>query len=270
MTHRPAPEPGRRPAGTSEPSSGESGLTARPSGGPNGERHHPGRGRVAAALSVVGELLITVGLLLALFVVYELWWTNVLADQQADRQAGALRRAWSAPAAHTPERPGALDTRGGIGFLHIPRFGSGYEVLIRRGTGDDVLNEGVAGVYLDPYKAAMPWQRTGNFAMAAHRDGHGAKFHRLGEMRRGDKVVVETRDRWYVYTVTSILPRTSQYDTGVIAPVPKQSGFNRPGRYLTLTTCTPMYTSRYRMAVWGVLTREVPVDAKRTPPAELR
>ena len=52
--------------------------------------------------------------------------------------------------------------------------------------------------------------------------------------------------------------------------VPKESGKKKPGRYITLTTCTPVYTSTYRYVVWGELERTEKVDAERTPPEELR
>ncbi|KPI12148.1 sortase family protein [Actinobacteria bacterium OV450] len=159
--------------------------------------------------------------------------------------------------------------RDGIGFLHVPAMRNG-EVLVKRGTAPEVLNEGVAGYYLHPVKSALPWDEEGNFALAAHRDGHGAKFHNIDRVRNGDAVVFETRDTWYVYKVFAQLRRTSKYDVGVIAPVPKGSGRTGPGRYITLTTCTPVYTSRFRYVVWGELVRTEPVDSKRTPPAELR
>jgi sortase A len=227
------------------------------------------------ALGLLGELMITAGVVLALFVVYSLWWTDVVADRRAASEADSMRRAWSAPAAAAAAPRGhSADARSyapgsGIGFLHIPRLGKGFEVLIEMGTDLDTLNQGVAGVYTEPYAAAMPWEPSGNFALAAHRDGHGAKFHDLPELVAGDKVVVETRDTWYVYTVDNTLERTSKYDVGVTAPVPAESGYTRPGRYLTLTTCTPAYTSRYRMAVWASLTRTVPVDRARDLPPEL-
>jgi sortase A len=224
------------------------------------------------ALVLLGELMITAGVLLGLFLAYSLWWTDVVADQRADADSARIRQSWSAPAtASGPAGPARSYRVGdGLGFLHLPRLGKGFEVLIKMGTDPDVLDQGVAGVYAQPYRAAMPWARTGNFALAAHRDGHGAKFHDLPQLRRGDKVVVETRDTWYVYTVDSTLPQISRYDVDVTAPVPAGSGYTRPGRYLTLTTCTPVYTSRYRMAVWASLTRTVPVDRARDLPAELR
>lgn len=119
-------------------------------------------------------------------------------------------------------------------------------------------------------KSALPWDDKGNFALAAHRDGHGAKFHNIDKVKNGDVVVFETRDTWYVYKVFAELRQTSKYNVDVINPVPKESGKTAPGRYITLTTCTPVYTSKYRYIVWGELVRTEKVDDKRTLPAELR
>ncbi|MCD9143802.1 class E sortase [Streptomyces albireticuli] len=226
-------------------------------------RPAPARGRLAATVGVIGELLITAGVLMALFVVYSLWWTNVLADREAKRQSGTVRENWA------KKGPGALDTKDGIGFLHVPSMRNG-EVLVKSGTGGDVLNEGVAGFYRSPVKAAMPWDKSGNFTLAAHRDGHGAKFHNIDKIKTGDAVVFETRDVWYVYKVYAELKETSKYNVDVIDPVPKESGKTRPGRYLTLTTCTPVYTSDYRYIVWAELERTEKVDSERTKPKELR
>ncbi|MCA6093585.1 class E sortase [Streptomyces sp. SCA3-4] len=223
------------------------------------------RGRIAATVSVIGELLITAGVIMALFVVYSLWWTNVLADREAERQGNQVRETW----AKSPSGPGALDTKDGIGFLHVPAMKNG-EVLVKAGTGSKVLNEGVAGFYREPVKAGMPWDKQGNFTLAAHRDGHGAKFHNIDKVRKGDVVVFETRDVWYVYKVYADLKQTSRYNVDVLDSVPKESGKTAPGRFLTLTTCTPVYTSDYRYIVWAELDRTEKVDAKRTPPKELR
>ncbi|MGJ5754622.1 LPXTG-site transpeptidase (sortase) family protein [Streptomyces puniciscabiei] len=232
---------------------------------PAARRRRPGR--IAMTVSVVGEILITAGLLLALFVVYSLWWTNVIADRKADKQSEKVRQHW---AHSTDSAPGALDTKDGIGFLHVPSMKNGV-VLVEKGTSTDVLNDGVAGYYTDPVKATLPMTgKTGNFTLAAHRDGHGAKFHNIDKVKKGDPIVFETRDDWYVYKVFSILPETSKYNVKVIDQLPKESGKKKPGHYITLTTCTPVYTSEYRYVVWGELVRVQKVDSKRTPPEELR
>lgn len=222
-----------------------------------------GRGPVAAIISVIGEVLITAGLVLALFVVYSLWWTNVIADRHAKKDGDKVRQSWATPG------PGRLDTKDGIGFLHVPAMGRNFEVLVKKGTDSDILNEGVAGYYDLPVKSAMPWDKQGNFTLAAHRDGHGAKFHNIDKIKNGDPVVFEDKDTWYVYKVYSVLDETSKYNVGVINQVPAESGKKKPGRYITLTTCTPVYTSRYRYVVWAELVRTDKVDANRTPPAEL-
>jgi LPXTG-site transpeptidase (sortase) family protein len=221
------------------------------------------RNRIAGLISVFGELLITAGLVLGLFVVYSLWWTNVLADRAADKEGAQVRGEWADPG------PGALDTKGGLGFLHVPAFG-GDEILVKQGTGSTVLNNGVAGYYTDPIKSALPQDKQGNFTLAAHRDGHGAKFHNIHKLKNGDPIVFESKDTWYVYKVYKTLPETTKYNVDVLQQVPEESGRTEPGRYITLTTCTPMYTSDYRYIVWGELARTEKVDAERTPPAELR
>jgi LPXTG-site transpeptidase (sortase) family protein len=115
----------------------------------------------------------------------------------------------------------------------------------------------------------MPWAKSGNFTIAAHRDGHGAKFHDIDKIKNGDPVVFEDRDTWYVYKVYKILPETSKYNVEVIDQIPQESGKTKAGRYITLTTCAPVYTSRYRYIVWAELVRTQKVDADRTPPKEL-
>ncbi|MFF3323328.1 class E sortase [Streptomyces sp. NPDC002889] len=221
------------------------------------------RGRISGAISVFGELLITAGVVLGLFVVYSLWWTNVLADREASKQGDRIRDGWASSG------PGELDTKDGIGFLHVPAMGSG-EVLVKKGTDTEALNNGIAGYYTDPIKSGLPWDDKGNFTLAAHRDGHGAKFHNIHKLKDGDPIVFETRDTWYVYKVYGRLPETSKFNVEVLRPVPKESGRTKPGRYITLTTCTPVYTSDYRYIVWGELERTEKVDNARTPPTELR
>ncbi|CQR63034.1 class E sortase [Streptomyces leeuwenhoekii] len=231
---------------------------------PAGRRR--GRGPIAVAVGFLGELLITAGLVLGLFVVYSLWWTNVIADRAADQQADKVRDTWN----HEDTGPGVLDTRAGIGFLHVPSM-SKDEILVEKGTSMKILNDGVAGYYTDPVKATLPMSgKKGNFSLAAHRDGHGAKFHGIDKIEKGDPIVFETRDKWYVYKVYGILPETSKYNIDVLDPVPEESGRKKAGHYITLTTCTPVYTSRYRYIVWGELDRVEKVDAERTPPEELR
>ncbi|GAA1921986.1 class E sortase [Streptomyces sodiiphilus] len=221
---------------------------------------------VATAVSLFGELLITAGLVLGLFVVYSLWWTNVLANQEAKRDADTVREAWEQSPGDDPRE---YDPQDGIGFLHVPSMTSD-DILVKEGIDLPTLNGGVAGYYDEPVESAMPWDRSGNFSLAAHRDGHGAKFHHIDRIEEGDPIVFETKNTWYIYRAYAILPETSKYNIGVLDPVPAESGRTEEGRYITLTTCTPVFTSKYRYIVWGELERTEPIDEDRTLPEELR
>ncbi|MEU9481081.1 class E sortase [Streptomyces sp. NPDC048191] len=233
------------------------------------------------------EALVTVGVLLVLLVVHQLWWTNREARRGAERQVEALEREWGPkgqegygtggadPASSASGSPTALAAAPGAGGSRapqrshtpavLPRRSQAYAVLVIPRLGlrvpvaegvskTDVLNKG----YVGHYPGTQQPGQAGNFALAGHRNTHGEPFRYLPRLRRGDAVEVETRTATYAYDVDRILPQTSATDSGVVRPVPRSLvrpsyGYDTPGYYITLTTCTPEFTSRYRMAVWGRL-----------------
>ncbi|GAA3395246.1 hypothetical protein GCM10017752_43930 [Streptomyces roseoviridis] len=240
-----------------------------------------GRGPGARALWTCAETLVTCGVVVLLLAVHQLWWTNERARARAVEQVRTLEREWdSSPSAPTPQpvtvspspsppvaaadpatsSPGASAAGPGparpdvpYAVLRIPRLG--LTVPVAHGVGRrTVLDRGYAGHY--PGTAAPG--RPGNFALAGHRNTHGEPFRRIDRLRPGDTLTVRTRERTHTYRVDRILPQTSPRDTGVIAPVPRSLhkpsyGYDRPGAYLTLTTCTPEFSSRYRLVVWARL-----------------
>ena len=56
------------------------------------------RDRSRALVSGLGQTLLTTGLVLLLFVVYELWVTDLFAAREQDRLSDELRSGWSADA----------------------------------------------------------------------------------------------------------------------------------------------------------------------------
>ncbi|MFM9368907.1 class E sortase [Streptomyces sp. Da 82-17] len=217
------------------------------------------------ASRAVGELFISVGVLMLLFVAYQLWWTNVRAGQEAGSEASRIQENW----ANGKRKPGAFEPGQGFAIMHIPRL----DVVVPVAEGIDkerVLDRGMVGHYAEgALKTAMPSAKKGNFAVAGHRNTHGEPFRYVNQLEKGDEIVVETQDKYYVYAMQSILPQTSPSNTGVIDPIPKGSGFTEPGRYITLTTCTPEFTSTYRMIVWGKMVEERP-RSKGKPDALVR
>ncbi|UNO43979.1 class E sortase [Streptomyces sp. MST-110588] len=205
---------------------------------------------------VVGELFITVGVVMLLFVTYQLWWTNVLAHQEAGGAASNLQHEWDQGGGD--REAGAFSPGQGFAIMYIPKLD--VKVPIAEGISKPkVLDRGMVGHYdKDSVKTAMPWDKKGNFAVAGHRNTHGEPFRYINKLTKGDKIVVETGSYFYTYEMSSALAQTSPRNIGVIAPVPRGSGFKGPGRYITLTTCTPEFTSTYRMIVWGKMVEERP------------
>ncbi|MFD0072757.1 class E sortase [Streptomyces sp. NPDC127166] len=209
------------------------------------------------ASRVVGELFITFGVVMLLFVTYQLWWTNVRAGQETDKAKAQIEDTWAKGGGDKNE-PGAFEPGKGFAIMYIPKLD--VVVPIAEGTSKtDVLDKGMVGHYGEGrLKTAMPADKQGNFAVAGHRNTHGEPFRYINQLKPGDPIVVETQSAYYTYEMSSILPQTSPSNVSVIEPVPKQSGFKGPGRYITLTTCTPEFTSTYRMIVWGKLVDERP------------
>ncbi|MEU2239742.1 class E sortase [Streptomyces sp. NPDC018338] len=207
------------------------------------------------ASRIIGELFITFGVVMLLFVTYQLWWTNVLAGQETDRAKEQIEDTWAKGDDNKPE---AFEPGQGFAIMYIPKL----DVVVPIAEGINktkVLDKGMVGHYAEgKLKTAMPSDKQGNFAVAGHRNTHGEPFRYVNQLKPGDPIVVETQDAYYTYEMASILPQTAPSNVSVIEPVPKGSGFTKPGRYITLTTCTPEFTSTYRMIVWGKLVEERP------------
>ncbi|MFJ3995185.1 class E sortase [Streptomyces parvus] len=206
------------------------------------------------ASRAVGEVFITLGVLMLLFVTYQLWWTNIRADQIAGKETNRIQDEW----ANGDRRPGVFAPGEGFAIMHIPKL----DVVAPIAEGIDkekVLDRGMIGHYGEGrLKTAMPSDKQGNFSVAGHRNTHGEPFRYINKLKPGDPIVVETRDAYYTYEMAGILPQTSPSNISVIEPIPVGSGFTKPGRYLTLTTCTPEFTSTYRLIVWGKMVDERP------------
>ncbi|MCY1224810.1 sortase [compost metagenome] len=238
-----------------------------------------GVGVLRIVVQIVGELLITVGVILFLFVAWQLWWTNVESDAKqsetiknfAQELGGSAAPAASdAPDASTPaptdygppkvaEAPGHGQT---IGIMYIPRFGADYTRPIVQGTSTDVLDTLGLGHYSD---TAMPGA-TGNFAVAGHRQTHGAVLDNIHTLVPGDKIYVQTRDGFYVYVFRNnqiVLPSA----TDVLLPVPTQPAARPTEAYLTMTSCNPRFGSQERIIAYSLLDHWQPASAG--PPAEI-
>jgi sortase A len=211
----------------------------------------PPRGTARLVVRTVGEVLITLGVVLLLFCVYQLWWTNVVSATAIAVERDQITQGWRQAARPQPGAAVLPPSQGtGFALLYIPRLRDKvWGLPVGEGTGSDVLAKG-AGHYVG---SALPGA-IGNLAIAAHRSTHDEPFANFPDLRAGDKVYVRTATTWYVYTLRKDDPNLSPFDVWVLDPVPGRPGATPTQRLLTLTTCTPRYGSTGRWAWWGVLT----------------
>lgn len=223
---------------------------------------HPGYGRAprwGAVAGAVGELLVTGGLVVLLFVGYELFVTDLLNESKQSDLSQQLHQTWDQAAGTTTPRQ---DLTGGDAFavLYIPRLGPDYQRVVLEGTAEKELSQG-PGHYAG---TALPGQ-PGNVGLAGHRVGKGSPFLDLDKLRPGDPIVVETVDSWFVYRVLGDVATgdfagdpsgvpgqeiVAPTDVGVLSPTPNASAGAAPtGSFLTLTTCHPRYSARQRLII---------------------
>lgn len=227
---------------------------------------HDARARTPVSsrvLGVVGELLITAGIIIALFIVWQFWWTDVLASREQDRLISEFYVDNPEPGADAvaPEYrsdPPDIDdgsvrasigTNNVWGILHVPTFGADYQVGIAEGVGlQTVLDKGSLGHYPE---TQLPGE-LGNFAVAGHRQSYGAALWSQPDLGAGDPLIVETADIFYVYRVTGhevVAPSAIE----VLAPVPGSPELSPDGHYMTLTTCHPPFVSNERWITYAEL-----------------
>ena len=240
---------------------------------------------VRTVLRGTGQTLITLGLVLLLFCVYELKITNLVTARAQDQLSDELRDRWDAPvaapvttpapaptstaavpgpppsaapppaASPPPPPPAPVELGSGFAVLRIPRLGDWNDR-------PPVVVEGVTTADLKKGPGHIPGTalpgELGNVVLSGHRTTYGAPFERFDELQPGDAVVVETRATWFTYTVTGTrIVQPSAIE--VTYPVPGDRGATPTKRLLTMTTCHPRFSARQRMVVSAELTA---TDAK--------
>lgn len=142
-----------------------------------------------------------------------------------------------------------------IAKLYVPRFGNSYVRNIAEGTDlEKVLNRVGIGRYIG---TQMPGEK-GNFAIAGHRTGAGGPMRDIDKFAPGDKVYVETEDTWYTY----LYLESKIVDPGAIGTIaPDPEGLTNKvanQKYLTMTSCTPVYVNTERIIAWFALIEQQP------------
>ncbi len=248
------------------------------------ERHRSRRSarrvrRRTSVVGVIGELLLTAGVLILLFLGWQLWWNDAIMAGQQSTAASDLSAQWlqEGRAAHGDTPPPAPEDYGDpvvapasfqngepFAVMYVPRFGEDSQRRIAEGVGLDVLNTTRLGVGHYP-GTQMPGE-VGNFAIASHRSAYGGGMHEIEQLQLGDAIYIQTQDGWYTYRFRDfeyVTPET----VDVLAPVPHHPDLAPTDRIVTLTSCNPLYSTAERIIAYGVLESWQPATAG--PPVEI-
>ena len=247
---------------------------------------HKSRPRLSA-VGIIGEVLITAGVLVLAFLGWQLWWNDMIMAGQQSKAAAEISQTWidderssRDQAADTPQTtdPGesapadfgdpvvreAPPSAQSFAVLYVPRFGADYHRSIAEGIGNNVLNSSRSGIGHYP-DTQMPGE-VGNFALAAHRSANGGGMHLINELQLGDAIYVQTADGYYTYRFRD-LEYVAPTAVDVIAPVPHNPDVAPVDRFITLTSCNPLLSTAERIIAYGVLEAWQPTSAG--PPAEV-
>jgi sortase A len=222
---------------------------------------------VRTFLRGLGQTLITLGVVVLLFCVYELYFTNLYTDKQQSDLGRDIVSTWNAPPPAPGSKLATVLPGHAIAILRIPRIGivgaprpKGHAWVVVEGVSHENLKTG-PGHYPG---TALPGA-IGNMVISGHRTTYGAPFNRVDELHRGDAIVLETRDTWFTYQVTSeqvVSPTAVE----VTYPVPGDRTAVPTKKLLTLTTCNPKYSASQRLIVHALLVSSLP-KSLGDPPA---
>ncbi|MDO9380854.1 MAG: class E sortase [Nocardioidaceae bacterium] len=205
----------------------------------------PSRARRWGTATIVGVLLMAVGVSMLSYVGWEYYGTNIVSKRAQASLSQGLGEQWASEQEKNPVRGDA------IALVRIPRFGEDYEVPLVKGVDKKSLARGIGWFPRSAQPGAV-----GNFAIAGHRVTHGEPFRSFLKLRKGDTVEVETRTHVYTYVLRDAgTDRTVDFtDTWVTDPVPGKPADTTPTEQtITLVTCSELFHTDDRQVVFGDL-----------------
>lgn len=232
-------------------------------------------------LGALGRTLITLGVLLLLFVGFQLWGTGLEESSHQSDLGGELssrvpevkaKVADSSNAGATAQQLQTIDPQAAptiappaegqaLGVIKIAKIG--LEKFIVEGTAKPDLKKG-PGHYLG---TPLPGQ-AGNAAIAGHRTTYGAPFNRIDELVPGDRIETYTSQGKFTYEVMAPPEAGIHSGPGWYTVKATQSSVldNTPDNRLTLSACHPKYSAKERIIVTAKLVSNAAPTTKSAQP----
>ncbi|HEV7525747.1 MAG TPA: sortase [Acidimicrobiia bacterium] len=210
------------------------------------------------AIAGIGRTLVTLGLLILLFVVYQLWGTGIFTARAQENLKSKFQKELQQAGTDNPVVASPTTTKPGVstpptvphdnvkpapptpaegeveGKISIQRIG--LDMAFVEGTSRDDLKKGPGHYPGTPLPGTI-----GNAAIAGHRTTYLHPFGDLDKMLVGDQIVVQTLAGTFVYQVSTPWFKVKSTDVWVVA--------NTADPELTLTACHPKGSAEFRIVI---------------------
>lgn len=227
------------------------------------------------ALRWAGWVFIVAGAVVALFIVYLLWWTGretaAVQDESLEEWTVALGEAeglegveefdLDASGEGLDDLPVVTDPADGDDVAVPADAGSAVALLWFERGGERILIDRILSVFEGVdlpnlmngpghYPDTAGPGEAGNFAVAGHRTTSLAPFYNLDQLQDGDEIhVVDRAGNHWVYDFRD-LEVVAPSDVWVLDDDPTGAGGDG---WLTLTTCHPRFSARQRLVAFASL-----------------
>jgi sortase A len=211
--------------------------------------------------------MIWAGGLIFAFLVYQLWGTDLLANRSqavAEEELEFVFEQGRNPSTATTVSPGPISTLPSssaptttptpvptVRLVQEQPVDEGMpfaRIVIPKISVEAVVFEGVDRAVLKQGPGHMPWTplpgQPGNAVISGHRTTYGRPFYDLDLLEVGDTISVETSLGIHRYEVREVL---------IVLPTDVWVTEEKPGAWLTLTTCNPRFSARERLVIQAAL-----------------
>lgn len=202
--------------------------------------------------------MVRAGVVILLFVAYQLWGTGFATDRAQDHLTGVFEQLLTTVPTTVPSTPAPITAPADlpvpepgdpIGRITIPKIDSDFIML--QSVELRWLQDGPGHFPQTP----LPGQ-PGNSAIAGHRTTYKAPFNRIDELEPGDQITVQTLQGTFLYTVDSNPDPDGGAPSGHIIVKPTDVWILDQGlvNRLTLMACNPKFSAAQRIVVTATLT----------------